>query len=1086
MLSLVLLVTGVMFTVVAWSTPSVETADQTAARSGELTVPSVDAPPEVRSLPLRSDADPIGEAFPHGIDDGDEAADLLVDLATPLGLGDDILSLAGQTFSPGDSAVLDDETYRPVHPYMYPSIDPVVESRLDLESAEKDPEAVLDLTAALILLAAFPPDEEQQMSFDTGAMVAYSILRHVQTVSETCEAQLQLAHVMSLGTPSDEHLSTEVEKARSLCPNDPTPLWISAQSRISRSALDDGAAHDDDPRELLVGAAEDFEALRTDFEDLAIGYAGWADLLLDRAEESERRGLRPFQVRAWRQESVLLYEEARSRSADPGLLIGHARALIELDEITRAEVVLAQTPEKVRDTMGFVAVEVLLREHSGDAAAVSELLREAVVGFPVGLEATPDEYPFRFRGAARLTTWPTRVTDATTEFYGGGMVEDVSFIPAYRGQWETDGVCLNNSALIAAVMTGEDTVSDEVWETLTPPPRLTGNSPGCLSLGVDSEQAYYESVQDMHRWAGDLDRAQELVAEWREKYPEDFGSHQRAGEVAYLQGEYETAQEHFEEAARRWEDFQEVRERPYSSVKTGVDYSNDAVLPGTTIALQIAEALSAQGETDEADDVLQEARSALDESYEAEEFEMGESYEASVFYLESQRGYLALVQGDDGEAVERLQEAVDMAAAFEEQRADYTRTREGDDPEVVLLRGAQENNLALALARSGDHEESTRVAEAALSRDPANPVFLDTLAFAHHLAGDTTEAAQAYQRVLDEDATSYVSANNLAVLVAQEGDHATAQELLRSAVAANPDYATGWHNLGVVTARLDGSRVAGIESALAVAGRLDRSQRGEPLDLVVDDTVYESGLDISKPLDPGWNYAQTASEPRHQFTLTMAVLIALQLLWALRIDRVVEITASRFGARTLGVEDRLPSWLWGRLPAFVGLAVSAGVLAAPTLFWADSWLERALLFGVVGGLVLMPWGVRRLAFRDALPVQFGWPPAMLVSMAAAPLGVTVAPYPGVDDDDVATAHRRRTLWAAAGSVAVVTAVFVALAFFSAVPLARWAAMAGLALLGSMLLPFRPFDGAHVRARSASALIAAVLLLGTISFELRWV
>src|SRR5205085_506571 len=104
--------------------------------------------------------------------------------------------------------------------------------------------------------------------------------------------------------------------------------------------------------------------------------------------------------------------------------------------------------------------------------------------------------------------------------------------------------------------------------------------------------------------------------------------------------------------------------------------------------------------------------------------------------------------------------------------------------------------------------------------------------------------------VLQQDSSSYVSANNLAVLLAERGDYMGARRLLKSAIASAPDYAKAWHNLAVVETRTGANPITDIESAFATAGRLSREARGDDAELIIDDTVYQSGVDISKALAP--------------------------------------------------------------------------------------------------------------------------------------------------------------------------------------------------------------------------------------------
>ena len=206
----------------------------------------------------------------------------------------------------------------------------------------------------------------------------------------------------------------------------------------------------------------------------------------------------------------------------------------------------------------------------------------------------------------------------------------------------------------------------------------------------------------------------------------------------------------------------------------------------------------------------------------------------------------------------------------------------GDDIYPSRDLGAQDNNLALALAKLGRDDDALVHAQSALAHDLANPVYVDTLAFVQQLGGDDVAATATYRKVLETDPTSYVSANNLAVLLAQHGHRAEAEDLLERAVAVAPRYAIGWHNLGVVREPVSRSLLDS-QGALARAARLDHDLRGED-GLVVDEEIYRSGLDVSRPLSPDWEYAASATSSSRNLTLGVLVLLLLRPPWTLGLE----------------------------------------------------------------------------------------------------------------------------------------------------------------------------------------------------------
>lgn len=393
------LLSSVVAIVMAWREPEI-TAGSGTPQPDIAPVPvSGELQYGLRSLPLRSTDDPVGDAFPDGLADESKVASKLVELAEPLGLGADVLWLSSLELSDDGSsfAITYDEQGRslPVYPYEYLDIDPTVAATLDLAAAHADPDAVLDLTA--LLSAAAAQDWEYPSPFRSGAAVAYSVLSQSLLGAESCDLQIQLTFVVSMGqNVSDANLSTEVEKARGLCPGDPTPLWLRSQVR-ARNALEEslfGFRFDASRAELMAGALEDLEALRTESGDTPLGSAGLADLLLDRADASEERGLRPFQVRAWRRQALDLYEEARTKSADPGLLAGHARALTDLGRFDDAGAVLDAVPDELQALRGFVTIAVRNDQARGDFAKVLDTLNGTSVLFPHTLELVTGDSDF--------------------------------------------------------------------------------------------------------------------------------------------------------------------------------------------------------------------------------------------------------------------------------------------------------------------------------------------------------------------------------------------------------------------------------------------------------------------------------------------------------------------------------------------------------------------------------------------------------------------------------------------------------------------------------------------------------------------
>ena len=70
------------------------------------------------------------------------------------------------------------------------------------------------------------------------------------------------------------------------------------------------------------------------------------------------------------------------------------------------------------------------------------------------------------------------------------------------------------------------------------------------------------------------------------------------------------------------------------------------------------------------------------------------------------------------------------------------------------------------------------------------------LAVQHHTAGRLTEARSIYQQILRADPNHPISMHLLGVIAHQEGQNATAVDLITKALAIKPDYADAQNNDG--------------------------------------------------------------------------------------------------------------------------------------------------------------------------------------------------------------------------------------------------------------------------------------------------
>jgi predicted O-linked N-acetylglucosamine transferase (SPINDLY family) len=152
------------------------------------------------------------------------------------------------------------------------------------------------------------------------------------------------------------------------------------------------------------------------------------------------------------------------------------------------------------------------------------------------------------------------------------------------------------------------------------------------------------------------------------------------------------------------------------------------------------------------------------------------SWDSGHFDAHHLAGVVKLAQGDAGEAIRLLTEAVKLKARSPEAASD----------------------LGRALHRAGDHVAAVGQHERALSLRPAYPEALDGLGNALRALGRLEEALQSYQRALTY-APHYAEAlNGRGAVLLDLGRAEEALESCTQALAADPDFAEAHFNRGNV------------------------------------------------------------------------------------------------------------------------------------------------------------------------------------------------------------------------------------------------------------------------------------------------
>jgi cellulose synthase operon protein C len=313
-----------------------------------------------------------------------------------------------------------------------------------------------------------------------------------------------------------------------------------------------------------------------------------------------------------------------------------------------------------------------------------------------------------------------------------------------------------------------------------------------------------------------------------------------------------------------------------------------------------------------------------------------------------------------------------------------------------------------------------------------------------------------------------------------EDDRAVAA--LRQAVGGRPAYALGWFNLGVLYDRLGPQHLLASQGAFARAFTLDPALRDRARRLAVDRSIYETSLDLSKPLPPHWSLAQVRTE---------APAAAAGLLAACTLALGLARKANSGDARgVLGkVVEPVTGWL-ARLPLLRRLRHPGWALAVTTVTFLlaearhlTGRTTEVMGYGI-GVLLVACVAVRARSVvsrrRGSTAPQATWGPGLLFGVATGAAGLPWAPLPTISPSP----HDVRLHWTAPAALALLGLPLLLEAALLAVPLTRLLAVATVIMAASVLTPVEPLDGKRIGTTSALAGVgvlgaAALLALGLV-------
>jgi Tfp pilus assembly protein PilF len=969
------------------------------------------------------------------------------------------------------------------YPYRYPKL----ESVLDAAPSAQFTAGATALGAALTVLEASDSIFSiRDASVDTNAgPVAYGVLDRARE-SGSCAPQLDLLLLLAsdlLTTPAI--LRMEQKRTERACPDDPTAGWLVGESQLRRVPLADAATG------LGADTVASIRKATTTFTQLAADYPDDAGVIAGLADSYLRAGThlllsKPFVARQDLRSAVDRYNRV-SALGDPGdAAVGAGRALIGLGEPADAARLLQRYAQSRSVAGPLLELLIIANEAAHDfraAEAAAKRLDElgtAAYGNKVAFFPSPIEsmisilddaaVPLSF-GSGRLTPFSTFLLPGGG---AGGSALDLSFLPQYRNYEEVTlpPYCAEFAWRRDAILNGRAAQALAAWPKDSVSPSTRPNNQLCeisallqqIALAeagqkVDHTVEYTpgeidEHRQNLFRWAGNLAAAHRAAEQWQVATGEGSATPAlRLGEIDYLMHRYDDAAAEFALAARR-----SRLVAPHDDLAVAqAELDRGAALLAAGRSAEGVQTLRPLDQLATQNFAIQNASSAQEAPYKAVDFATV-SYFACELLADYERE-----SGDLHPAVEDYTTALSWSRQI--------KSRSGVRPEVL------NNNAALAYLGLGQTSTAASLENKALELDRLDPTFLMTAGFIADRAGNVAQAARYDRLTLQSDPGAFPAANDLGVELSRQHHDQAAVSALRRAVGANPSYALGWFNLGILESKLGPAHLTASQGALAKAYRLDPSLKDRRHQLTIDASVYRTALDLSKPLPPSWSFAQL-QRPAPAAAAGLLTIVVLGFGLAKASGRGGAAAAERWLDPISERLDSVPILARFRHPAFAVTATVIAFLPGHLRHAAD--FSESVLY-LAGVLVLAGAGMGARAMlarlRGAELHQVSWMPGIAFGLVTGALGLPWAPLPVIrkDDDNDPKLHLAAPLTLSILSLAL----FLESAWLHT-PITQSCAVAALIMAASTLLPVGPLDGAQVGkagVMTGAGVVGGALLVG---------
>ena len=927
---------------------------------------------------------------------------------------------------------------------------------------------------------------EMMATEDDSDIVYYSMIAASLTMMSTqrfhsCDSALALAHIAAMIDHSDGASDEQYRNdptiqwtgAITACPDDPTVAveysrWKLASSFHGGATLE-GHYLNELKQQGWQPIAADLDALVSQFPKVAAaqlvagdGYRWLA------ANAAEATGTGPFTIAEFQSRAITAYQAALGLTSMPDTVASLATTLVAAGRANDALSYIEQVPS-TGVTARIRAAKTQTLAHIHDYAAAIDAHNQPTTA------TTAPEPILAPSGYADDTLTSGSGTQFANLYLGGNYggadtgVESFGFTPQYR-------YCPSEWDFVDRLQSLIDTVS------------LSGQAIGTLSdLRIDG-------IQDTLRCYGDYAAAEQVLSTYVANASESSLAWERLGEVYFLQQQWQESAQASSHASYQstsfldlWNQGQEEGEGSlFTLTLTGPGW---AMIRKAVAERQLADYSLAATDLDGAIKAQKAFESDWEDDLPDARLQM---------YVLQEHGQLSFAQYDFPAALDYMIQSIEARVTADEQTRGYT----SGEMYVSSVRGAQEQIASMAARQLGQNELAISWAQKAVDADPFSPLYAETLAEAQRAAGgtETPEASNpssdadklalidSYRHTLELDPSLFSSWNNMGVLLAQTGQPDAALDAFKRAIQARPDYPTGWFNLGVAWAQ--GSSFTNFlrsQGALGQAGKFDHKLKQQAPVFRFDEEVYQSGLDVSKPIPPDWLLPQSVRSRPGVLTVGLFILLALRLLGQVGRDQALTLASQRLLSRTqqkssFSTITRLASWRphW---------AITTVISFAALTYVTGGRGPWEIGFGMIVCAALLvahmvaPSLVIRLNQPTTQPHHVSFLPASLITIITAPFGLGFAPpapLQETNDDGPLNMYRAGITTIAAAGV-----LYAVAAWFTGVPTAHATAMMTLILIASAFLPIKPLDGSNLKLhRWVNWTLTAVMLGITVLFALK--